>query len=162
MKKQVLFALLALATVIGFNSCRRTNCTCDHHEPEPCKFNTFTCDLRLASADWQWDDQNQQFYYHFEVPEMTSTIYNYGVFTVYREYGKGTNGAYQVALPQTICNAVEVSAGNYAYYTQHIDYAYGLGFIEIILTNSDYFYDQNDSGQLINPESMDFRVQIVY
>ena len=45
---------------------------------------------------------------------------------------------------------------NTVYYTQHIDYRFGVGYVDIQLTNSDYYYEEQ------NPESMVFRLQLVY
>ena len=156
MKKQVLFALLAIVS-FGLASCT-SDCTCTHEPAEPCKYKPLTLDLTVKQADWNWDNTNQQFYYHFDLPEITVAFYNYGNINVYHEYNKGLSNACQVALPQTICNAEEVDNGgtkSWVYYSQIVDYAYGVGYIEIIVTNSDYYYD-------VNPASMDFRVQLIY
>ena len=43
------------------------------------------------------------------------------------------------------------------YYQEHIDYAVGIGFVEVSYTVSDYVYPENFS-----PESMIFRLQLIY
>ena len=45
---------------------------------------------------------------------------------------------------------------NTFYYQQHIDYIYGVGFVEVDLTISDYIYGD------FTPESMLFRLQLTY
>lgn len=107
-------------------------------------------------ADWQFDDNSQQYFYSFEVPEITPYVYNYGNWTICREYNYGTADAYQVALPQSLYMTETLTDGSIAYYTQHIDYRVGMGYVDIQLTNSDYFYGQE------NPESMVFRLQLIY
>jgi hypothetical protein len=107
-------------------------------------------------ADWQFDDNTLQYYYHFDVPEITPFVYNYGNWSISREYNSGTKDAYQVALPQSVYMTETLSDGSIAYYTQHIDYRVGIGYVEIQLTNSDYFYGQE------NPEDMLFRLQLIY
>lgn len=144
--KKVLLILSIIAVAIGFTGC----------EDEPCRYHTQTLDLRVMQADWQFDDNTQQYYYHFDVPEVTPFVYNYGNWSISREYNSGTADAYQVALPQSVYMTEELADGSIAYYTQHIDYRVGIGYVEIQLTNSDYFYEQE------NPESMLFRLQLIY
>ena len=144
--KKVLLILSFIAVAIGFTGC----------EDEPCRYHTQTLDLRVMQADWQFDDNTQQYYYHFDVPEVTPFVYNYGNWSISREYNSGTADAYQVTLPQSVYMTEELADGSIAYYTQHIDYRVGIGYVEIQLTNSDYFYEQE------NPESMLFRLQLIY
>ena len=144
--KKVLLILSFIAVAIGFTGC----------EDEPCRYHTQTLDLRVMQADWQFDDNTQQYYYHFDVPEVTPFVYNYGNWSISREYNSGTADAYQVALPQSVYMTEELADGSIAYYTQHIDYRVGIGYVEIQLTNSDYFYEQE------NPENMLFRLQLIY
>ena len=144
--KKVLLILSIIAVAIGFTGC----------EDEPCRYHTQTLDLRVMQADWQFDDNTLQYYYHFDVPEITPFVYNYGNWSISREYNSGTKDAYQVALPQSVYMTEELADGSIAYYTQHIDYRVGIGYVEIQLTNSDYFYVQE------NPENMLFRLQLIY
>jgi hypothetical protein len=144
--KKVLLILSFIAVAVGFTGC----------EDEPCRYHTQTLDLRVMQADWQFDDNTLQYYYHFDVPEITPFVYNYGNWSISREYNSGTKDAYQVALPQSVYMTEELADGSIAYYTQHIDYRVGIGYVEIQLTNSDYFYEQE------NPENMLFRLQLIY
>jgi hypothetical protein len=144
--KKVLLILSIIAVAIGFTSC----------EDDPCYYHTQTLDLRVMQADWQFDDNTLQYYYHFDVPEITPFVYNYGNWSISREYNSGTKDAYQVALPQSVYMTEALADGSIAYYTQHIDYRVGIGYVEIQLTNSDYFYEQE------NPENMLFRLQLIY
>ena len=144
--KKVLLILSFIAVAIGFTSC----------EDEPCRYHTQTLDLRVMQADWQFDNNTLQYYYHFDVPEITPFVYNYGNWSISREYNSGTADAYQVALPQSVYMTEDLADGSIAYYTQHIDYRVGIGYVEIQLTNSDYFYGQE------KPEDMLFRLQLIY
>lgn len=144
--KKVLLILSIIAVAIGFTSC----------EDEPCRYHTQTLDLRVMQVDWQFDDNTLQYYYHFDVPEITPFVYNYGNWSISREYNSGTKDAYQVALPQSVYMTETLSDGSIAYYTQHIDYRVGIGYVEIQLTNSDYYYEQE------KPENMLFRLQLIY
>ena len=120
-----------------------------------------TLDLTVLEKDWKFDANTSQFYYHFEVPEVTAYAYNYGTWTLNREYNYGTKDAFQVALPlslyltDTVVDPIANDTTVY-YYTQHIDYLVGIGFVEVQLTNSDYEYAPG------NPELMRFRFQLIY
>lgn len=133
-------------------------CTCEgDHE---CKYHTATLDLRVMQPDWEFDNETRQFYYHFDVPEITAQVYNFGNWTICREFNSGSANAYQVALPMSIFLSEEVTnedkTTSTVYYTQYIDYRLGVGYVDIQLTNSDYFYSSE------NPEDMLFRLQLIY
>ncbi|MBR6116714.1 MAG: hypothetical protein IKP93_04480 [Paludibacteraceae bacterium] len=127
---------------------------------EPCQFNKKTIDLVVNQKDWAFDNDTHQFYCHFDIEELTANVYNYGEVSVSREYNSGTKDAYQVALPMSLYMVEEVDDGqggtSYIYYTQHIDYRVGIGYVEVQLTNSDYAYADE------KPESMIFRLQLTY
>lgn len=144
MEKRTLFVVL-VCVLLGFSSC-------NYYPKEVVYESNFkTLDLRVYADQWNFSEEGGYYYCTFEVPELTSTIYNYGVVTCYREYNKGKNDAYQLPLPQTIHN---VDAGNNALYTTTIDYSFAVGLVEIVLTNNDFMYD--------TPESMDFRLNMVW
>lgn len=156
MKNRILVATLLLA-LVGLTACK-DNCTCT---PVDCKFHTNTLDLTVMQPDWNFDDETRQYYFHFDVPEITWDIYDYGNWTICREFNYGTANAYQVALPMSVYMSEQVidtiaNDTSMVYYTQHIDYRLGCGYVEIQLTNSDYLYSAE------NPEDMHFRLQLIY
>lgn len=134
---------------------------CDQNVPE-CKYHAITLNLSVNTADWQFDENAQQFYFTCDVPEITPYVYNYGNWTVSREFGFNAKNAYQVALPMSIFCTAKDENNNEVYYTQHIDYRVGIGFVDIQLTNSDYYYDYDTNNNIVNPESMSFRLQLIY
>lgn len=154
MKKSIFWCVLALAA-IGMTACNNTP-DCYYHSK------TFDLDVK-AGTDWAWqfDTVAQQFYCHFDVPDLNFQVYNYGNWSISREYNGGKKDAYQVALPQSLYMTEDIEDPNThevhtVYYTQHIDYRVGIGYVEIQLTNSDYLYGQKD------PEDMTFRLQLIY
>ena len=154
MKKQLIILVLICA-MAGLNSCVYT--TCNHEcETVECKYHQKTIDLVLNSNEWLFDQNALQFYARYDLPEITADVYNYGNFSVYREYNYGMPDAYQVALPQSVYMSETLINGSVIYYTQHIDYRIGVGYVEIQLTNSDYYYEQH------NPEGMLFRLQMIW
>jgi hypothetical protein len=118
-------------------------------------------DLTVPQADWNFDEQTDQYYCRILVPEITSEIYNHGNFTVCREFNKGTTDAYQVQLPMSMFLSEIVPVESVVYYTQHIDSRVGVGYLDVQLTNSDYLYDAEE-GKILNPESMLFRLVLTY
>jgi hypothetical protein len=120
-----------------------------------CRYHEKTIDLVVNQSEWKFDSQLKQYYVRFDLPEITAEVYDFGNFSVHREYNAGTPDAYQVALPQSVYMSEQVSNG-IIYYTQHIDYRIGVGYAEIQVTNSDYAYDP------YNPESMLFRLQLIW
>lgn len=154
MKKYILLAVIGALFLVS----------CQDNSPE-CKYHTTTLNLDVKQPDWKFDENAKQFYYHFDVPEITSYVYNYGNWSICREYfgndAKSQADDYQVALPQSLYMVEEVvdtvtNTFTPVYYTQHLDYRLGIGYVDIQVTNSDYFYGQD------NPEDMSFRLQLIY
>ena len=150
MKKQLFIVALLAFVLTGCKDTAKVSNT-----------QTETFDLTVLHKDWSFDDKARQFYCHFDLPEITTQLYNYGNWTVSREYNKGDKNAYQVALPMSCFMTDTLSNGSVAYYTQYIDYRLGVGYIEVQLTNSDYLYVYQ-GGKPVAPEDMDFRLQLMY
>lgn len=172
MKKIFLIAFLALA-MVSLNSCRECNCTpgksctCTPGKdctctPQECSFHQKTLDLVVKSSEWQWDEATQRFYAHFSRPEITVDIYDYATWTFTHEYNYGTNDAYQVALPESVFKSETLPDNSVVTYFEHIDYAIGIGWVEVTYTISDFVYPEASPGALINPDDMRFHLQINY
>lgn len=117
-------------------------------------------DLRVNQGDWNLEEQEGLYYCRIEVEAITEDIYNEGHFTVCREFEKGTQDAYQVPLPMSMFMSEIIPVNTPYYYTQALDYVVGVGYLEIQLTNSDYYYDSE--GQPILPETVYFRIVLTY
>ena len=154
MKKGLTIVVLALMA-LGLTGCK-------YEEPAKNALKTTTLDLTVLHEDWEYDKESMQFYYHFDREELTEKVYDYGNWTICREMNKGYKDAYQVALPMSVFYTDTFPDNSVAYYTQHIDYRMGVGWVEIQVTNSDYWYPTTPSGKLINPEDMFFRLQLIY
>ena len=148
MKKYVFIGLLALVAVV-FTAC-------NNNDPLRKK----TVDLVVNTNNWEFDNSANMFFCHFNVPEMTAEVYNYGEVSISHEYNPGTQNAYQVALPETVYRQEDLDNGDETtspyYYQQHLDYAIGVGFVEIFCTISDFYYKD------YTPDAMLFRMQITY
>lgn len=152
--KKISFILLFAAAIIGFNSCE--------YHGEPCKFNKSTIYLEVKQSQWQFDETSQQFYVRFNVKDITNDVYNYGNYTVTREFYTGKKEAFQVALPQSTFMTDTLTDNSVVYYTQMVDYRIGVGYIELQVTNSDYAYFKDNLGYWIKPEDMMFHLQLTY
>ena len=131
---------------------------CEKGQP----FHKKTIDLTVTSAQWDFDQNANMFFCHFDIPELTENVYNYAEISVNHEYNSGKNNAYQVALPETIYKVEyekddKDSIINTVYYQQHLDYAYGVGFVEVFCTISDFYYEESWT-----PDAMLFRLQMSY
>ena len=155
MKKYVLISLLALVAMC-FTAC-------EDRGPRVQRESVY---MTVEQNEWKWDNEAEQFYAHFNVPEITANVYNYGNYCLYREYNTGTKDAYQVGLPQSLYlwENVQDSTGADVtiYYQQLVDYRVGVGYVEIQVTNNDFFYAEDEQGYLINPEKMVFHLQLMY
>lgn len=151
MKKSIIISMLALMS-FAFTSC----VTSTPPEVVDCRFHKKTIDLVCNENEWNFNSSVNMYYCHFTVDMLTAEVYNYGEVSVNREYNYGTANAYQVALPET-AYMVEQDGDNTFYYAQHVDYAYGVGFIEVFYTVSDYFYPDG-----FTPGKMVFRAQLTY
>ena len=149
MKRVFLWALLGMV-MMSFAGCKDDG-------PQ----NEKSIYLTVNSNEWKFDKDLQQFYAHFNIPEISSNAYNYGNYSVYRVYNVETPNEYQVALPETTylieVYTDEESGEKYEYYyQQHVNYRVGFGYVEIQVTNSDYMYAPE------NPERMDFHLQLLW
>ncbi|MBQ3998294.1 MAG: hypothetical protein II644_03025 [Paludibacteraceae bacterium] len=151
MKKSIIICLLACIS-LGFTGCIMNSSSSD----VDCKFHKKTIDLVCNQNEWLYNSNSNSYYCHFTVDQLTRDVYNYGEVSVSREYNSGSSNAYQVALPETTY-MVENDGTNTFYYAQHVDYLYGVGYIEVYYTVSDYFYPAN-----FTPGAMVFRAQLTY
>ena len=158
MKKYVFICLMALVGMVSctYNYPSGEGCTCDPST----HLNKKTIDLRVAQSQWEFDNSANMYFCHFDVQELTKAVYDNGEISIHREYNSGTDKAYQVALPETTYKAEDIDNGDgtysTVYYQQHIDYAFGVGFVEIFCTISDFYYEG------FTPEAMLFRLQLTY
>lgn len=148
MKKYVFVSLLALVAMV-FTAC--DDMTTPRHKK--------TIDLVANLSSWNFDSNTGQYFCHFDVADLTANVYNYGEISISHEYNSGTPKAYQVPLPETtylVQNLDDGQGGTVPYYYQeHIDYVVGIGYVEIFLTISDYYYEYS-------PDAMVFRMQMTY
>ncbi|MBO5619702.1 MAG: hypothetical protein J5902_06940 [Paludibacteraceae bacterium] len=142
------------SSIIILFTCLITCFTACNNAPE-CKYHSITLDLSTKdnARGWEFDSTAGQFFCQFSVAELTPYVYNYGNWTINREYNYNTANAYQVALPQSIFLADTLEETSVVHYTQYVDFRMGIGYVEIQITNSDHLYGEE------NPQTMYFRLQ---
>lgn len=118
-----------------------------------------TITIRVKATDWQYTNQsnNNYFYSGVDVPEITSSVFEYGEVKAYLVKDRGDNYyARKHALPYVI-HKEEYLNGNWIFFTETVDFTYGKGWVEFNFRASDFAYEENLS---INPEAMEFDIVI--
>ena len=117
----------------------------------------------VANQDnWIFDEPTQQYYTRFDAPEIPVEVFEGGQWSINRLYNMGTADAFQVPLPMSCFMTDTLINTQVIYYTEHLDYRVGVGYVELRLRNSDHLYFTDPSGNIRLPENMDFRLQLIY
>jgi len=142
-----LFAALAILTT----SCRK--------DPVPqCSYKIVN--ITVPKESWSYSDQDDNNYFtaEIDVPELSEEAFDGGILNVYRTFNFDKSNASQQLLPSV--RLLEEKVGNDMYrYTESIDYEYGIGWLNIYYTLSDFVYDQTLE---YDPGDMTFRLVLVY
>ena len=145
MKKYLLLSVIVLVAMV-FTGCETKN--------EPCQFHKMTLDFKVLEGTWTYTDAYGGYSAVIESNQLTQAVYDYGTWTMSHEYNVGTNDPFMVQLPEIVYLYDE---GAKTYYSQRIDYEVHVGYVRVVVTNSDYAYEPN-----WKPEEMYFHLQIVY
>lgn len=116
--------------------------------------------LEVPAKAWVYSGQTDNNYFcaTVEVPELTEDAFDFGVISAYRTYNYDSNDASQIALPYVrLCE--EVYDTETFYYTETVDYEYGIGWVNIYYTVSDFIYEVDPT---YAPVDMQFRLVIAY
>jgi hypothetical protein len=117
-----------------------------------------TIPLRIEAHEWQYSnaDNNNYFYAEFNMPEINREIFDEGDVKVYLVTNRSTYNAQKNPLPYVL-HVEENNGREWIFYTQTIDYAYGIKWLRIYFSMSDFEYEVNPT---INPPALDFDVVI--
>lgn len=164
MKK--IFAFIALAVIVLISTSCEGPAGRDGRDGRDGLVNFKIIDLEVRKYQWQYSNlqNNNYFVAEFDMPEITKYIYDNGMVQVYREYNTDTSDAIQLLLPSTrhIEYDYEVEDDDnlhWGFYTETIDYEYGVGLLNVYFTASDFAYELDDT---IYPEDMHFIVRIMW
>lgn len=132
--------LLLLSTTLLLVSCEFNNVD---------ETNIKVINLEVSSDEWiqntDEDGLNRYYSASFTMPEITSTVYEWGNVNAYITFDNA-----QQVLPYV--RHFENSEG--IMWTRTVDYEYQQGRLNIFVTNSDFFE--------IQPETMSFRVVLIW
>lgn len=158
--RKLSFILAALLCV--FNSCQKVG---PQGPPGPvgpegpaASFDILLLDVPADAWEYSGTTDNNYFCATVEVPELTEEAFDYGVISMYRTYNYDKSDASQVALPYVHLAEEKTEEGTF-YYTETVDYEYGIGWVNIYYTVSDFIYEWDPT---FAPVDMQFRLVIAY
>jgi hypothetical protein len=151
MKKFLFFALILCMTSCIVNN--EDPCTCTPGNTSK------TITVIVKANDWQYSDQgnNNYFYVGADVPEITEHVFDKGEVKAYLV--KDRNNSYYArkhVLPY-VMHKEDYINGNWVFYTETVDFTYGIGWAEFNFRASDFAYEESLD---INPEEMEFDIVI--
>lgn len=126
-----------------------------------------TVSVKVNANEWKYTQQsatdqfnNNYFFAFVDMPEITAEVFDYGEVKAYLVYDRlSTYYARKHLLPYVLHKEEQTTTGNWLYYTQTIDFTYGIGWAEFNFRTSDFAYEDNLN---INPPAMEFDIVITY
>ena len=118
-----------------------------------------TITVRVKATDWKYSNQgnNNYFYAGVDVLEITSAVFEKGEVKAYLV--KDRDDSYYArkhALPYVLHKEDYIN-DNWVFYTETVDFTYGIGWAEFNFRASDFAYEEDVN---INPEAMEFDIVI--
>lgn len=117
--------------------------------------------VNVPREAWQYSGMpdNNYFFATVKMPEITSTVYKKGLVKMYRSYDIDNENSTQMELPYVRLNEYIYGDNQKGFYTETVDYEFGVGNMSIYYTASDFDYEDDHS---FVPEAMQFRCVILY
>ena len=120
--------------------------------------------INVPQTYWEYSDldNNNFFYYTVDMPEITRDVADYGLVKMYRAYDICTDKSVQVELPYVRHNEYpyydNLDNEYWGFYTETVDYEFGVGYLTICYTASDFDYELDET---FWPEDMQFRCVVM-
>lgn len=114
--------------------------------------------VNVEQARWQFCEAEDGNYFmaSVDVPELTEDIFDGGLIKMYRTFDYDSPYATQIEMPYIRLKEIyETGNPNPFRFTEALDYDFGIGYINIYFTVSDFYYD-------VKPEAMTFRCVLMY
>ncbi|MCQ2347378.1 MAG: hypothetical protein MJZ92_05570 [Paludibacteraceae bacterium] len=118
--------------------------------------------INVEQKNWGYSntDNNNYFFATVDMPEITEKIFDGGIIKMYRVWNYETKDAIQTEMPYTRQYEVLPDGSSaWYFYTEHIDYDFGIGKMTIYYSVSDFDYELDET---FVPEAMQFRCVIMY
>jgi hypothetical protein len=94
------------------------------------------------------------------MPEITEDVFDYGEVKAYAVFDRmNIQSARKHLLPYVLHVEEPLANGEWLFYTQTIDFTYGIGWAEVNFRMSDFAYEEDVT---INPPAMGFDFVITY
>ena len=118
-----------------------------------------TITVRVNANDWRYTDMsnNNYFYVSVDVPEITNLVFEKGEVKAYLVQDRYNNYYARKNLLPYVLHKEEYVNGNWVFFTETVDFTYGIGWVEFNFRASDFAYEENVN---INPEAMEFDIVI--
>ena len=126
-----------------------------------------TIKVKVNANEWAYTQQgtadqfnNNYFYAVVNAPEITEKVFDYGEVKAYVVYDRmDYYYARKHLLPYVLHVEEPTDEGDWLFYTQTIDFTYGIGWAEFNFRMSDFAYEENPT---IKPSNMEFDIIISY
>ena len=126
-----------------------------------------TIKVKVNADEWVYtqqgiDDQfnNNYFYAVVNMPEISEDVFDYGEVKAYAVFDRmNIQSARKHLLPYVLHVEEPLANGEWLFYTQTIDFTYGIGWAEVNFRMSDFAYEEDVT---INPPAMEFDFVITY
>lgn len=118
--------------------------------------------INVPQSKWAYSgqDNNNYFYATVDMPEITSAVFDKGLVKMYRTYNFDKTNASQLEMPYVRpVEGYNESADEWYFYTETVDYEFGIGTMTICYTVSDFDYEIDEE---FVPEAMQFRCVVMY
>lgn len=165
MRKFFNFILLFACQAVLFSSCVPGRDGIDGRDGRDGLGQLKTVVINVAANQWQYSDMdnNNYFFATVDMPEITKDVFKNGVVKMYRSYNIDAPGATQIELPYVRHNEYPYTdtygQQQWGFYTETIDYQFGVGNLTIFYTASDFDYELDTTWA---PEAMQFRCVVMY
>lgn len=126
-----------------------------------CNCSTQAVLLNVKQSDWVYSEtpNNNYFSVEFDVPEITSAVFETGLVKMYRVYDYGKDTAAQIEMPYVRHIEEYDEVGDvWNFYTETLDYEFQIGKATVFYTQSDFFYEIDLT---MVPDPMQFRIVVM-
>jgi hypothetical protein len=120
---------------------------------------TKTITVRVEAANWEYSDlgNNNYFYAGIDLPEITQAVFEKGEVKAYLVQDRFDSYYARKNLLPYVLHKEDYINDNWVFYTETVDFTYGIGWGEFNFRASDFAYEESLD---INPEGMEFDIVI--
>ncbi len=153
--RKSLFLLSIIAVSVFMTSCQGR----DGRDGRDVSYQIVQITVPQRSWNYSWQGIDNYFYASIDMPEITEAVFDGGIIKMYRTFDYETMDAYQIEMPYIRPHEYEYTENQWGFYTETVDYDFGIGNMYIYYRVSDFDYELDES---FVPEAMTFRCVIAY